>query len=75
MQVPRRVRAAGTAAALALALVAGAPGVSFAQESTDAASAERISISYDHVHETELANGLDVVVVESHAVPIVTIEI
>lgn len=34
-----------------------------------------IEVSYDHIHEHQLDNGLTVVVIENHAVPIVTIEI
>ena len=30
---------------------------------------------YDHVHQRTLGNGMTVVVVENHAVPIVTLEI
>lgn len=48
-----------------LALTASAPAV--AQPSID--------VSYDHVHQRVLDNGLTVVVIENHAVPIVTIEI
>ena len=43
------------------------PATGFAQD--------RIDVTYDNVHTTTLANGLEVVVVESHAVPIATIEI
>ena len=48
-----------------VAMALPAPG--FAQD--------RIDVTYDNVHSTTLANGLEVVVVESHAVPIATIEI
>lgn len=34
-----------------------------------------IDVSYEHVHQRVLDNGLTVVVIENHAVPIVTIEI
>ncbi|MFT6398639.1 MAG: zinc protease [Bradymonadia bacterium] len=36
---------------------------------------DRIDVTYDNVHSMTLDNGLEVVVVESHAVPIATIEI
>ena len=40
-----------------------------------AAAQDRVDVTYDHVHSRTLDNGLDVVIVESHAVPIATIEI
>ncbi len=52
---------------LLLALVAFAPATAHAVDD--------LQISYDHVHDRVLDNGLEVVVIESHAVPIVTIEI
>ena len=39
------------------------------------AAADDIEISWDHVHERVLDNGLQVVIIENHAVPIATIEI
>lgn len=38
-------------------------------------ASDALDVSFDHVHTQTLENGLDVVVIESHAVPIVTIEI
>ena len=43
--------------------------------SSGALAQDALDVSYDHVHATTLENGLDVVVVENHAVPIVTVEI
>ena len=40
-----------------------------------AVAQDRVDVTYDHVHSRTLDNGLDVVIVESHAVPIATIEI
>jgi zinc protease len=56
-----------SAALLAFVALAVAPRSGLAQPS--------IEVSYDHIHERVLDNGLTVVVIENHAVPIVTIEI
>ncbi len=40
-----------------------------------AAQSAEVETSYDHIHQRTLANGLDVVVIEAPALPIVTIEI
>lgn len=38
-------------------------------------TASAVEVTYDHVHQRTLGNGMTVVVVENHAVPIVTLEI
>lgn len=50
-------------------------GVSLAASSATAQTSPTIDVSYEHIHSRTLDNGLDVIVIENDAVPIVTIEV